>query len=272
MIDNSFKQYMAQLKVNLLEAHKTTVSSHWGEKNVKTDYAKLYLIQSGKGFIKIDNVTYYPREGEVIYIPEGCLLSFGPIGKDYYSKYWCHFNAHIGPKAVNEIFDFPKIIHLNDVCSFELAFEDVLQAFTSTDDLSPILANCQLMKLLYHYFEACDLQNIQLKQQASSMKLNQLLIYMEQSIHRKLTIDDLVKVVNLHPSYLIKYFKSSFGMSPIAYFNRLKIEKAKELLTIRSEPIKSIAMSLGFTSAYYFSSTFKKQTGYTPSEFRKNGQ
>ncbi len=267
--DRSFNQYMAQLKVNLLEAHQTRVTKSWGEKNSKPDYAKLYLILDGTGFITINDVTYHPVKGDIIYIPEGCHLTFGINSRRHYLKYWCHFNAHIGTTPLSEIIEFPYLLHLEDTSDLEATFTELSEAFQSSDRFAPIIANSYLMKLIHQFLKEVPRDQIHLRQQAASLKINQLLDFMALSIDKKLTIDDLVEVANLHPNYLIRYFKSSFGTSPIAYFNRLKIEKAKELLSIRNESIKNIAASLGYSSSYYFSSAFKKQTGFTPSDYRK---
>lgn len=268
-LDKAMSQYMSQLKVNLHEAYRTQVSSNWGEKSAKNDYAKLYYILSGEGYITIDDKVYHPKAGDVIYIPDGHKLSFGNIGPRYYDKYWCHFNADIGTSPLYEMIDFPLMFKAKDREKYELYFKNMCQAYHAVDALSPIQANAQLMLLIHHFLYEVEKEYLRLRHQVASTTINQLLEYMEKSIDQKLTIDDLVQVANLHPIYLIRYFKMSFGTTPIAYFNRLKIERAKALLSIKGESIKNIAAALGYSTPYYFSTTFKKQTGFTPTEYRK---
>ena len=53
------------------------------------------------------------------------------------------------------------------------------------------------------------------------------------------------------------------------YVSALRLERAKELLRDGKVKIKDIHSQVGFTSAHYFGTWFKKNTGVTPSEFRK---
>ena len=58
------------------------------------------------------------------------------------------------------------------------------------------------------------------------------------------------------------------GTSIMQYYNTLKIKEAKKLLRNEQAP-SLIALQLGFDSATYFTTAFKKQTGMTPSAYKK---
>jgi AraC-like DNA-binding protein len=62
-------------------------------------------------------------------------------------------------------------------------------------------------------------------------------------------------------------FKTLFGMPPIHYVNRMRMEAAKRLLLTTDRSVSSIAEEFGL-QLYYFSRVFKKYSGFTPSEFR----
>jgi len=62
-------------------------------------------------------------------------------------------------------------------------------------------------------------------------------------------------------------FKEATGYTIIEYFNKLKIDKAKELLIEGNKKIREVAQELGFVDEFYFSRTFKKAEGMNPSEF-----
>ena len=65
-------------------------------------------------------------------------------------------------------------------------------------------------------------------------------------------------------------FKEYFGIPPIEYINKLKIDSAKKLLIDTDMSITGIAMALNFCSSSYFSEMFRKFVSLSPSDFRKS--
>ncbi len=262
-------QYMAHLNIHLIESHQNMVYPNWRETNEKLIFSKLYYIIEGDGFVTIDDVTYHPVAGDVIYIPQGSTISYGTISPKRYTKYWCHFSAHIGATSLGDFLNFPLLIKSPDNHELTNIFDRLCLAYKDPSAFAPLKSNAILLELLYYYLNTLCHNQVSLKPQSTKTKLNDLLIYMETNLKLKPSIDDFAKEVNLHPNYLIRFFKETFGASPMEYFNRMKIEKAKDLLAIDNEPIKVISSNLGYSTPYYFSSVFKKQTGYTPKDYRK---
>jgi AraC-like DNA-binding protein len=65
-----------------------------------------------------------------------------------------------------------------------------------------------------------------------------------------------------------RMFRQYTGLAPAQHIAQLKVQKAKELLSVSNKIIKEIAIDLGFESIDYFSTQFRKQTGQTPTQFR----
>ena len=68
-------------------------------------------------------------------------------------------------------------------------------------------------------------------------------------------------------SYLKSSFKKATGFSVMQYFIKLKMDKAKKLLSQRKYSVTEIADILGYASIHYFSRQFKISTGMSPSEY-----
>ena len=66
---------------------------------------------------------------------------------------------------------------------------------------------------------------------------------------------------------MYRLFREETGTTPIEYRNRLRIQRACQLLRGRECTIGEIAALLGFESVYYFSRVFKKLTGVAPSRW-----
>ena len=73
-------------------------------------------------------------------------------------------------------------------------------------------------------------------------------------------------------SYISHLFKKHCGKSIRAYTNDLRISEAKKLLKNTGLSIKEISERTGFFDSNYFSNSFKKETGVSPKEYRKNGK
>ena len=74
-----------------------------------------------------------------------------------------------------------------------------------------------------------------------------------------------------NPYHFCRIFKQKTGLTPNAYLNRLRIEKAKKLLAKTNENmnIKQIADSCGFNDQYYFSRIFKRSEGVSPAHWKR---
>ena len=90
----------------------------------------------------------------------------------------------------------------------------------------------------------------------------------------ELTIDKLAQILNTNRSYLSQVINEVSGLSYSTYINNYRIKEAIELLSNsdNDEPIKSIAISIGFNSPSNFFTIFKNKVGMSPSVYRENVQ
>lgn len=75
-------------------------------------------------------------------------------------------------------------------------------------------------------------------------------------------------VAGLEQSYFIRKFKSVTGMTPAAYINRVRLEKAGDLILFSELSITEIADKTGFDSPNYFTRRYKEAYGVTPLQAR----
>ncbi len=92
--------------------------------------------------------------------------------------------------------------------------------------------------------------------------------YINSHLHERFSIHDLAETVSLHPNYLCSSFKKETGTT-LAHFIRLqRINTAKNLLKYSDQSCLEICHVLAFSSHSHFISTFKKEVGMTPREYR----
>lgn len=95
--------------------------------------------------------------------------------------------------------------------------------------------------------------------------------YLRNNIYGNLTMQDLSDKFKVSPSYINRLMRVYYGFSPMEYYNSLKMEEAKKLLSENREMlVKDVAEILGFTDQHYFSKVFKTQYGISPVNYRNN--
>ena len=99
------------------------------------------------------------------------------------------------------------------------------------------------------------------------MNLEQAL---RQNLSHQWTVEEMAALVGLGTTLFNEKVKNYSGFSPINYLINIRISEAIKLLKRPDISLTDIALDTGFYSSQHFSTTFKKLTGYTPSEFRKN--
>lgn len=95
------------------------------------------------------------------------------------------------------------------------------------------------------------------------------LITMEQNLEAPLSIERLAALVGLSRRQLERVFLETSGVSPAKAYNRVRLERAKALLSNTKKPLIDIAMEVGFESAAHFTRCCKRMSGRTPSQIRQ---
>jgi AraC-like DNA-binding protein len=103
----------------------------------------------------------------------------------------------------------------------------------------------------------------------SSKPVQDVIKILKSGIYKSFSISDICSRVSCGRAYLFRVFKLQTGKTIMDYYLSLKIDKAKELLQRDELTIKQIAAKLAFNEPNYFTKTFKRATGITPSEYKK---
>jgi len=122
-------------------------------------------------------------------------------------------------------------------------------------------------KLREFGFELMDDKNSRIIEKIKNL-IVELVHYPEEKI--KINFSEYLES-QLHKdhTYLSNLFSESQGYTIEKYFIRQKIERVKELLVYDELTLSEISYRMGYSSAAYLSSQFKKITGLTPSHFKK---
>jgi AraC family transcriptional regulator len=94
--------------------------------------------------------------------------------------------------------------------------------------------------------------------------------YIEEHLDQRVSLVTLAGLARLSQHHFCRAFKQSFGIPPQGYLLQRRTERAKVLLSDRANSITDVALTLGYAFNSSFTLAFRKITGQTPSEFRRN--
>jgi len=145
--------------------------------------------------------------------------------------------------------------------------------FASRDEYLPQIMEMSELDTIKQWFlskisEAC--KNVQNKrEERASSVIEQAKSYIRNHFAKDISLDDVSRQVNISPYYFSKIFKEETGENFIEYLTTIRIEKAKELLINTEYSMKEICTMCGYADPNYFSRTFKKNVGLSPTEYKE---
>lgn len=264
----------------------------------------LYYIVSGKMYLREEQEEYLLEEGDILFLEPGKLhVGTKPAECAYY---FVHFRnlplftydqmgmnpseilkqrLQIRQKSRNAdpsdamLYDnafciLPKHYHLNSLESRKQAarlFEEATRFSNEKTDNYKLLCSVRLLELLLFLSET-ELEETIGKNDIASKPLKQtetLLEWLHKEYAHKITGESIEKALNLNFDYLNRIFRKSQDQTIFQYLNAVRINRAKELLATTQMKIAEVAEQTGFSDEFYFSRSFKKATGLSPSIYAK---
>jgi len=254
--------------------------------NVSSECLRLYYILEGKfdWVINGECFTLYPTDlaiilpGQELYAEKGYLeIGFlywlnlhlnikDPVSKNALPK-WSNITSSelISIKKILFLNSVPVVSRLKDAGSI---FSQLRNELFSQEIGYVTRVNHLIDDLLIMITRKLTQQNI------SQRDFPRIFFKLEETLREDLshhwTVDEMAALVGLGTTSFSDKVKSFTGFSPMNYLINIRISEAIKLLKKPQAHMTNIALETGFYSSQHFSTTFKKLTGYTPSQFRKN--
>lgn len=104
----------------------------------------------------------------------------------------------------------------------------------------------------------------------NSKLLGDALDYIREHYKENLSLESISQKIFISPYYLSHLFKEELGITFLEYLTRIRMEEAKRLLKDQNVTINAISSEVGYDDPGYFSKVFKKNTGLSPNQYRRN--
>ena len=141
----------------------------------------------------------------------------------------------------------------------------IVQEFRRMDAAAPLVIEGLLLELVAGATRERDTSET--GSEPSWLRSARELLRAEPAVHWSLGA--LAGKAGVHPVTLARAFRRSYGCSVGEFVRRLRIERAARDLAEDDTPLAEIALAAGFSDQSHFSNVFRRQTGMSPSEFRR---
>ena len=244
---------------------------NWNNGRMLGEYQLIYITNGAGKFESSSCVQVDVKEGTILVLFPNEWHRFKPDEQTGWDEFWVGFKGFMIESLVQEGFLSPAEPVLNIGIN-----ETVIQL------LSEIIERTREEKTGYQQlvsgivFHLLGKIQSLLKERSFEPEdpteyiINKARIAFRTNIEQDIKVEKVAEELNVSYAWFRRAFKRYTGIAPNQYIIQLKIEKAKALLADESKSIKSIAFSMNFESAFYFSKLFKEKTGSSPEEYRKN--
>ncbi|HJH71518.1 MAG TPA: AraC family transcriptional regulator [Bacteroidaceae bacterium] len=235
------------------------------------EYILIYCVK-GSGWCKIANNIYDISENQYIIIPRNISHSYGSSNNDPWTIYWVHFNGSkasffssnsYSPQTIKPSLD-SRIIER--VSLFEEILRVVLNSYSEENTIYACTCLTYFLSTIKYIniFRSSKKENNEQTHKLTNLAFH----FMSENIEQRIYLEDIAHYLGVTPGYFSSYFTKATGVSPINYFNRMKIQYACKLLKNTNLKIIEISNKLGFSDPYYFTRLFTKNMGISPSKYR----
>lgn len=236
------------------------------------------MIDRPKG--RSDFLLFYVAKGREIFCldgetvaDEGSFILFRPFEKQkhIYTEnstgefYYIHFNA---PDSL-ELFGFKSSVVYTSKPSSEVReiFEEIIEELQAKQPEYERICVSKLFNVIA-LLERKSEKYTNPRRQYSD-KISFVIQRMNTDFDKNYTLSEYARMCSMSKFHFLRVFKEITGSSPIEYRNKIRFERAKELLEDSNESVSEIGRSIGYDSNAYFCDAFKKRTGMSPVQYRK---
>lgn len=235
--------------------------------NGRVDYHILYVAE-GRCYITLDDKEEIVNSGSVIvYLPYQ-KQQYQFYKKDKSISYYIHFSGNVCEQLMKDLELTDKnIYYIGKSMTLEKLFDYLVEEF----QLKQKYSKYRLQGLLLEILTLIAKKNSSIINGGpiTNEKFNEICREMHKNYSKNISIKEYANMCNLSESRFSHVFTNIIGTSPKQYLLICKIDAAKELLIDSDLSILQISENIGFADQNYFSRIFKKYTGLSPSEYRK---
>jgi AraC-like DNA-binding protein len=239
---------------------------------ILADY-KIVLVIKGKGLLTLEDKEFEVKAGDLFILFPGVKHLYRADPEDPWEFLWVSFNG----RACGSIMDLVIFTHAYPIIH-GVSSNIIIQLLTNIifeleNDVSDYALKAT--GFLYLFFSELIPYTKKISEQqtikTNENSIKKALAYIDVNYHQEIGVDTLSRYVNFSRSHFSRLFKKEVNLTVPEYLNKVRIQKAKTLLTGTDLSVGEVARSVGFKDPFYFSKIFKDIEGQSPSFYKIMG-
>ncbi|MDF2724472.1 MAG: hypothetical protein K0Q59_4147 [Paenibacillus sp.] len=238
------------------------------------NYFQLFFFTSGQGIFQVKGKEYRVKENDLFLISPGtyhgvCAESSRQPLRSMEVKF------HAFDKDLTEYLQTIPTQSSCDQLTIKITLQNMIdEAVNQALHYKDVIASTMMVLLLQlvrmnHKKPTAPNDPSSIIENKESDISGQILDYIHLHYTEHLNLHDLADMFNINHAYLCQMFSEKYGVSPIQYINKLKLQRVKELLSNSDHTVTEISELVGFSSIHYMSRYFAIKENMSPLEFRR---
>lgn len=236
---------------------------------MKPDYYIFYFVKEGSGYVTEKQAVHKVTEGKGFVAFPNEETRIKPEYQNRMNISWVAFSGYLVEQYLGRagLTVYEPVFEDNEQREAEAMFDRLLAA-------SVVYPNryCKIMAQLYSIFGFLldhMMKSGKAQDAAPQLYLIRALDFIDMNYMEDISVEDIAQSMGMNRKALYGIFKNLTGFSPKDYLIYYRMQKAAALLKDANLSVETVAASAGYRDQFHFSREFKKNTGLSPTDYRR---
>ena len=229
----------------------------------------LHMTVSGCGVVYHEGKRYILPIGTMMYTPPKVMPHIAPAPGGWIDNWVTIFLADLSPgSSILSLGDKLRIFRPENPNEINRMYETINRELTSGTLHGRLMAAAEAYRMICAVISCLEEDSDE--SLTDSLVVSDAVNYIHAHAGDNITLSDLCAVCRgISPQYLCRLFKRYMEMRPVEYIRKVRISRAKKLLSNTDLPVQEVAARCGFENATYFYRCWNKTEKESPAEYRR---
>lgn len=226
-----------------------------------------HLVLRGSGVFRCPAGQWEIRTGDVFCLWPGIEHDFQEDPDDPWHFYWMRFEGRRAQTVLRDLGLAPdrRVIRPADAALAAARFQALHAYYKPREAQDKYHAHA----LLYELLSALQPDRANATSDSSAQLVGQASALAEDLLNTGIDVTGLARRLGVTRQKLFKAFRQRMDVTPVAYLQSLRMQRAKQLLASTDMKIRAVAAACGYANEKYFYRRFRERNGLTPAGYRR---